>query len=70
MSDKNLNDNQDVVESRFKRPAVRYGLPRRNDQCPCGSGEKYKKCCLEFPVKGKVLAWKRISKIYQQIPPV
>jgi preprotein translocase subunit SecA len=19
----------------------------RNDQCPCGSGKKYKKCCLE-----------------------
>ncbi|WP_422361412.1 SEC-C metal-binding domain-containing protein [Reichenbachiella sp.] len=20
--------------------------PGRNDPCPCGSGEKYKKCCL------------------------
>ena len=20
--------------------------PRRNDPCPCGSGKKYKKCCL------------------------
>ena len=20
--------------------------PRRNDPCPCGSGNKYKKCCL------------------------
>lgn len=22
-------------------------MPGRNDQCPCGSGKKYKKCCLE-----------------------
>ncbi len=21
--------------------------PRRNDKCPCGSGKKYKYCCLE-----------------------
>ena len=20
--------------------------PRRNDPCPCGSGQKYKNCCL------------------------
>ena len=22
------------------------GLPGRNDPCPCGSGKKYKKCCM------------------------
>ena len=21
--------------------------PRRNDPCPCGSGKKYKQCCLK-----------------------
>lgn len=21
--------------------------PRRNDPCPCGSGRKYKQCCLK-----------------------
>ncbi|MSE17613.1 YecA family protein, partial [Pantoea agglomerans] len=21
-------------------------LPGRNDPCPCGSGKKYKQCCL------------------------
>jgi uncharacterized protein YecA (UPF0149 family) len=27
--------------------AVRSGpQPGRNDPCPCGSGKKYKKCCL------------------------
>lgn len=24
--------------------------PRRNDPCPCGSGKKYKRCCLERDV--------------------
>jgi len=24
---------------------------KRNDKCPCGSGKKYKKCCLTDPVK-------------------
>lgn len=24
-----------------------YGKPGRNDSCPCGSGKKFKKCCLE-----------------------
>ena len=27
----------------YKRDAPKVG---RNDPCPCGSGKKYKKCCL------------------------
>jgi len=27
----------------FKRNAPKVG---RNEPCPCGSGKKYKKCCL------------------------
>lgn len=29
-------------------PNVATGFPGtgRNDQCPCGSGRKYKKCCI------------------------
>lgn len=23
--------------------------PKRNDPCPCGSGKKYKYCCLDKP---------------------
>jgi tetratricopeptide (TPR) repeat protein len=32
--------------------------PGRNDPCPCGSGKKYKKCCLpkEEAEQGKVIA--------------
>jgi len=29
-----------------KSPGTRR--PRRNDRCICGSGRKYKKCCLEL----------------------
>lgn len=33
---------------RKTRPMVReYKKIRRNDLCPCGSGKKYKNCCLE-----------------------
>lgn len=31
------------VEETYVRPAPKVG---RNDPCPCGSGKKYKKCCL------------------------
>ena len=29
--------------------------PGRNDPCPCGSGRKYKHCCLRSPATGRVL---------------
>jgi preprotein translocase subunit SecA len=29
-----------------KRPVVKDYKVRRNEPCPCGSGKKYKKCCL------------------------
>ena len=43
----------------------------RNHPCPCGSGKKYKKCCLN---KNKVLpaidlAYRRISKVYNELEP-
>ena len=28
----------------------------RNDPCPCGSGKKYKQCCLKLPPKPKFKA--------------
>lgn len=27
------------------QPAVRAAAPGRNDPCPCGSGQKFKRCC-------------------------
>jgi uncharacterized protein YecA (UPF0149 family) len=42
------NSEQTEIDSKgkivpFKRVAPKVG---RNDPCPCGSGKKYKKCCL------------------------
>ncbi len=41
--------------------------PRRNDPCPCGSGKKYKKCCLpkERVHASKDSAWSYAGKLYQ-----
>lgn len=33
----------DHTPQTFVREGEKVG---RNDQCPCGSGKKYKKCCL------------------------
>jgi hypothetical protein len=32
---------------RDNRPLPQYSKVGRNDPCPCGSGKKYKKCCLQ-----------------------
>lgn len=29
-------------------PIRKIKLPNRNDPCPCGSGKKYKNCCMEI----------------------
>ncbi len=29
------------------QPIRKEKLPGRNDKCPCGSGKKAKKCCLD-----------------------
>jgi len=38
------------------RAALSAGAVGRNDPCPCGSGKKYKKCCmgnLAIPASGQ-----------------
>lgn len=37
------NDGEVVKPQPFKREEPKVG---RNDPCPCGSGKKYKKCCM------------------------
>lgn len=43
------SDLRDQVITQLRTPTRRTG-PRkgaiRNDPCPCGSGRKYKKCCI------------------------
>jgi preprotein translocase subunit SecA len=38
-----------TVAQKFRKPtnAAAIGKVGRNDSCPCGSGKKFKKCCLE-----------------------
>jgi uncharacterized protein YecA (UPF0149 family) len=36
-------DDFDAFPMPYMRPDPKIG---RNDPCPCGSGKKYKKCCL------------------------
>jgi uncharacterized protein YecA (UPF0149 family) len=33
-------------KSHDNMPVVNISKPRRNDPCPCGSGIKFKRCCL------------------------
>jgi hypothetical protein len=36
-------------------PALGQKLPGRNEPCLCGSGKKFKKCCLlRFKTEGKI----------------
>ncbi len=37
---------QDLLRIENSKPKNTYPNANRNDNCPCGSGKKYKKCCL------------------------
>ena len=43
-----LHPKVEVIFQELDRLGVLYpkGRPGRNDPCPCGSGRKYKKCCI------------------------
>lgn len=36
-----------VLEQENAQPQAQYSDVGRNDPCPCGSGKKYKKCCMQ-----------------------
>lgn len=38
--------NQEITDHLASRE-LKQRLPERNDPCPCGSGEKYKRCCIK-----------------------
>jgi uncharacterized protein YecA (UPF0149 family) len=29
---------------------IKKTIPERNDPCPCGSGKKFKNCCINSPL--------------------
>lgn len=39
-------DEEELAKRRQERTVVKKEEAGRNDPCPCGSGKKYKKCCL------------------------
>ena len=39
----------------------------RNDPCPCGSGKKYKKCCLIKAKPPVDLLWRRLGEAHDQL---
>ncbi|MBW1730634.1 MAG: SEC-C domain-containing protein [Deltaproteobacteria bacterium] len=39
----------------------------RNDPCPCGSGKKYKKCCLNKQQPPEDLLYRRLSDTYNKL---
>lgn len=41
------DDDDDDQVTHISQPVRVEKLPGRNDPCPCGSGKKYKKCCIE-----------------------
>ena len=44
--DKSLGGSFRLSDERPQMPIIAEKTPGRNDPCPCGSGKKYKKCCL------------------------
>ena len=44
--------------------------PGRNAPCPCGSGKKYKKCCLHtsIPKTGGTLVYTDLDDLSNQVP--
>lgn len=41
------NEETDNTDESLMNPVRHAQEPGRNDPCPCGSGKKYKKCCLK-----------------------
>ena len=39
----------------------------RNAPCPCGSGKKYKKCCLGKENVSDDLLWRRLSEAHDRL---
>lgn len=45
------NMNYSSYETGYLQPLRVTKIPNRNDLCPCGSGKKFKKCCIHKTIK-------------------
>jgi hypothetical protein len=59
-------DRWSYVRTQIRHPHERFGQVGRNKPCPCGSGKKYKKCCLN---ESGILA-PHIEFKFQRPPPL
>ena len=41
---------------------------RRNEPCPCGSGKKYKKCCLGIPTTKGTVVYTDLDQLSNKVP--
>lgn len=46
----NPSDDLDKLSKKLEKATQAIEQPKRNDPCTCGSGRKYKKCCLNNPL--------------------
>ena len=53
---KQMENDEEFGEIFQKEAVTNQKKPKRNDPCPCGSGEKYKNCCGKSGPKKGVLA--------------
>lgn len=44
--DKEIQEALNLLAAEKPKPIVKTKSPSRNDLCPCGSGKKYKNCCM------------------------
>ncbi len=40
-------------ENKMNPSRVKYPGAKRNAPCPCGSGKKFKKCCIDLEVSNE-----------------
>jgi len=40
----------------------------RNEPCPCGSGKKYKHCCMQAAADPADLLWRRLRRLHDDLP--
>ena len=57
-------DFQEIRLLKTKGSRMKIG---RNEPCPCGSGKKYKKCCLNKAKPPESLLWHRLSNTYDKL---
>lgn len=48
------------ISHTFKRQVKKVG---RNDPCPCGSGKKYKNCCMKKDMEAEKAALQKMSEV-------